>query len=115
MIEVKKQAAQGDVLFRRVAALPEDARRVERSGALVVAHSETGHHHTIRDATGVVQYEHTDPLVCYLVAESLYMDVEHERPWDTHAPLRLLCPPGAIWEVRRQREHTPEGWRMVSD
>lgn len=38
--------------------------------------------------------------------------LEHLRDFDTHEPLSL--PPGN-YEVRRQREYTPEGWRQVAD
>lgn len=40
-----KIAAQGDVIFRRYDHLPVGLTRVEPvDGALVVTHSETGHH-----------------------------------------------------------------------
>jgi hypothetical protein len=47
MITVKTIGAQGDVLFRRVAKIPDNATLQQRHGAIVVAHSETGHHHVI--------------------------------------------------------------------
>jgi hypothetical protein len=113
MIPVSKLAAQGDVLFRRIDQLP--AGVVERPTVvpIVVAHSETGHHHAIGDA-GVRLFHKPlrDPMVSYLVVEGPFADVVHHRPSDTHETLRLA--PG-IWEVRRQREWTPEGWRIVED
>lgn len=110
-----KQCAQGDVLFRRVKAVPDDARRSARSGQIVVAHSETGHHHAIAD-DGIVLFESPNPLVGFLVMESVeYADVVHQRPWDTHETVRLGGGIGAVWEVRRQREWSPEGWRRVQD
>ena len=60
-------------------------------------------------------------LVCYLRmdigldADIGGVDVVHHRPWDTHETIRLLGNPGDVWEVRCQREHTPEGWRRVED
>lgn len=47
MIEIKNQCAQGDVLFRRVDELPSDVTECNAGKQLVVAHSETGHHHAI--------------------------------------------------------------------
>ena len=38
--------------------------------------------------------------------------VTHERSYHTHAALTL--PPG-LYEVRQQREYTPEGFRRVED
>ena len=113
MIEVKRMAAQGDVIFRRVKELPTNAAATKRAGRLVVAHSETGHHHAIDDL-GVVRYEVGDPLVCYLQITDAFADVVHHRSFDTHETLRLLGG-GSIWECRRQREWTPEGWRRVED
>lgn len=118
MKTASKMAAQGDVLFRRVATIPKDAKPVERvKGApIVVAHSETGHHHVVRDQAARF-FTTADPFVCFLSLESPSVDVEHLRPFDTHETVRLLGEPKgpSCFEVRRQREHTPEGWRMVQD
>lgn len=115
MKEITKIGAQGDVIFRRVPAVPATAKEIERRGPLVVAHSETGHHHAI-DSMFARHFEVPgDSLVCYLRMEGPELDVVHHRSWDTHQTLRLLGAPGDIWEVRRQREWTPEGWRRVED
>lgn len=120
---VKQMGAQGDVLFRRVQAMPSGVTEVQReNGALLVAHSETGHHHTV-STSGVQMFAHpTDPFVRYLRIPPKTqlkdtVDVVHHRPWDTHATLRLLGDSDGetIYEIRRQREHTPEGWRRVED
>jgi hypothetical protein len=117
-IPIQTMGAQGDVLFRRVAKLPKGLTEVDpKSRRKVVAHSETGHHHAIDDA-GVKMYQGEDPLTCFLVLESVeHCDVVHYRPWDTHATLRLLGggTTGGVFQVRRQREYTPQGWRRVED
>lgn len=112
MKTVERIAAQGDVLFRRVDALPEDAQLEPRRGSIVVAHSETGHHHVI-NSPDVALYRGADPLVCFLRLDCDFADVEHLRPFHTHETLRLLAAEGAptFFEVRRQREHVPESWR----
>ena len=104
--------AQGDVVFRRIDKLPDGAKAVQEKGRIVVAHSETGHHHAIDD-TGVVRFEAGDPMVCYLQLAGDHCDVVHHRPFDTHETLRLLG--SGIFEVRRQREYTPQGLRRVED
>lgn len=115
MKTVQNLAAQGDVLFRRVDHLPADAVEQTRKGRLVVAHSETGHHHAIDDpAVKLFERAERDPMVCYLQIAGEHADVVHHRPHDTHETLRLLGK-GAIFEVRRQREYTPDGWRRVED
>ncbi len=116
MKTVTEAAAQGDVLFRRIAKLPEEAKEVPRKGALVVAHSETGHHHSIADKL-TRHFETGNPLLCFLSFGDgqTGVDVVHHRPWDTHETLRLVGKPGDVWEVRRQREWSPEGWKRVED
>jgi len=103
---------QGDIMFVEVDEIPEGAQVKEvKDGKYVVAHSETGHDHTIA-ADGVVFYEGVgDPLTCYLAVEDP-CEVVHNRNWDTHAPVTL---PRGKWMGRRQREHVPEGWRRVAD
>lgn len=105
---------QGDVVIRKVSSIPADATRVEGSGRVVVAHSETGHHHAIDD-DGVVRFTVQDPLICYLQVDGAFADIVHHRPWDTHETVRLDGG-GQCYEIRRQVETTPEGWqRMVVD
>jgi hypothetical protein len=119
MKTVNERAAQGDVLFRKVPAVPDGAVKVKRQGPLVVAHSETGHHHVV-EHPGVAMFDVPgNPLVAYLQLEGpdcgAGVDVVHQRPWDTHETLRLLGKPGDVFEIRRQREWAPEGWRRVAD
>lgn len=117
-VEIKKMAAQGDVILRRVKKLPEGVTPVERKGHVVVTHSETGHDHVIKDA-GVAMFEVPgNPLVAYLRMDiGVDCSVEHLRPWDTHETLKLLGDKKTqtVWEIRRQREWAPEGWRRVQD
>jgi hypothetical protein len=115
MIKVKKIAAQGDVLFRRIDKLPDGLVESRAKGALVVAHSETGHHHSI-DTQGVrlLEKSERDPMICYLALDGAFAEVVHHRPHDTHETLCLLGK-GSVWEVRRQREWSPEGLRRVED
>lgn len=116
MKDVKTMAAQGDVLFRKIDRLPEGLVRRKAEGRHIVAHSETGHHHTV-DAIGCELFDDPkDPMICYLqLGDGGMCDVVHERNFDTHETLRLLGMPSDVFEIRRQREHTPEGWRMVTD
>ena len=112
----EKMAAQGDLLLIRVDALPDGLQRVDpERDVIVVGHSETGHHHVI-DAGAAELYEHTGPLPdsileCFVVV-GREAELRHLREFDTHEPIRLE--PG-IYKVRRQREHTPEGWRRAQD
>lgn len=110
-------AAQGDLLLRRIDKLPAGVKPMaSEKGAFIVAHSETGHHHVVMERPNVKVYVTDDPMVSYLEvieatdkAEAL---LEHLRGHDTHETIAI--PPG-IFELRRQREHSPEGWRRVAD
>lgn len=113
MKSIENVCFQGDVCFKRVEAIPEHFGPIVRDGDIVVAHSETGHHHVISDL-GVVQFVAHDPLICYLQLESDHCDVVHLRDWATHETVRLTGA-GSKFMVIRQREKTPEGWRRVED
>lgn len=108
---VNRMAAQGDVLFVKVSAIPENVAESKLAARLVVAHSETGHHHYLEVVPGMRHYTGADTTIAYLTLEG-EADVVHGRPHDTHESLRLA--PGN-WAVRRQREYVPEGWRRVED
>lgn len=108
-------------MFLRVSRLPGGVTECTRdNGRLVVAHSETQHHHAVDSLHARMYSDPKDPLVCYLQMDAGCediggVDVVHHRAWDTHETLRLLGKPGDVWQVRRQREWTPEGWRRVED
>lgn len=112
-----KMAAQGDLLLRRIDTLPDNCQPVKaENGQYVVAHSETGHNHAIAEAPNVSLFSAGDPMISYLqVLESCDVTetiLKHYRTTDTHESLLI---PAGVYEVRRQREYTPQGWRRVED
>lgn len=114
MKTVNKCAAQGDLLIRRVDGIPASARpAIAKDGKFIVAHSETGHHHVVAERPGIEYYDTDDPLVSYMrVIENVEIVLEHERSFDKHESLLMK---GGTYEIRRQREYVPEGWRRVAD
>ena len=103
-------AAQGDVIFRRVESVPKDATKTDNK---VVAHSETGHHHAFPTDASVQLFTTKDPMICYLqVSGPELAQLQHHRPFDTHETIGFS---EGCYEIRRQREYTPEGWRRVED
>lgn len=112
MVKVNKIAAQGDLLVVRVEALPVSAKEEAHNGKVVVAHSETGHHHVAEMMDGKLFRVPGEPLTCYLQIAGSGAEVVHNRPWDTHASLSL---PAGIWMMRNQSEYSPEGMRRVTD
>ena len=90
MITFKKeyqQGIQGDVAFTRVDKLPEGLVQAEpdqETGHIVVAHSETGHHHAFAAQDGVALMEDpNDPLVAYLQVNTP-SQLQHHRSFDPH-------------------------------
>lgn len=112
-----KQAAQGDLLIKRVESIPSGLKKAAIvNGAYVVAHSETGHNHVVDAAPHVEVYETDNPLLAYMrvieAMEATETLLRHLRGHDTHETISI--PPGN-YELRRQREYTPEGWRRAQD
>jgi len=113
---VKNSAAQGEMLIRRVNSFTAPSKEVEsEEGVFILAHSETGHHHVI-DRAHVEVKEQTENvpegmgILQMIVKEP--SEVKHLRSTDTHESLMLGK---GLWEVRLQREYTPEGYRRVAD
>lgn len=109
------QAAQGDCLLRRIASIPAAATlQAAENGVHVVAHSETGHNHVIdADPENVKFYaDPDDGLKAYLEVLATDVQLNHLRAHDTHETISI--PPGK-YEIRRQREYQPEGFRRAAD
>lgn len=112
-IEYTVPELQGDIAFAEIAEIPSDATPMPATdGRLIVAHSETGHHHYV-DAMHARGFDDPkDRNICYLQALS-DANVIHDRGWDTHAPRRLDA--GRCYIGIRQVERAPAGWRRVAD
>jgi hypothetical protein len=112
-----RMAAQGDSMLIRIDNFPENLERIEPNehNQIVVAHSETGHHHVLL-ADRVIAYKpagvkEVDLYEMFLSVEAP-TELNHLRAFDTHET--LLVPPGK-YTVRRQREYIPEGFRKAQD
>ena len=129
MKKFTSQAAQGDVLFRKIEALPSKVTPIKAenkgdSSVFIVAHSETGHHHTVENMPHVNFFSGDDPMVSFLEVGTKMKDnsfsgeavpVYHHRADYRHEALNL--DPG-VYEVRRQRESLPgdqAAWQTVLD
>lgn len=113
----EKMAAQGDFIIRRIEKIPADVVAVKPvDGVIVVAHSETGHNH-VMEATHVKAFDvktegnNVDIYRMFLSVDQS-TPIEHLRSFDTHSP--IMVAPGN-YEVRRQREYTPQGFRRAAD
>ena len=109
----KNIAAQGDVLFIKRDSLPDGLIEDKPvNGKFVVAHSETGHHHTVLEKNAQLLIDETNEFIAYLKVNEGGATIEHERSFDTHEPIKFN---EGIYEIRRQREYTPEGYRRAQD
>lgn len=106
------QAAQGDVLFIRIDEIPKNVKKVTKPGPIIVAHSETGHHHTIESPCATLFEDPKDPFTCYLRVAGEPVEIVHHRPWDTHDS--IVIQPGN-YIARRPREQALGIVRMVRD
>jgi len=107
---------QGDVMVRRVSALPPGVARDTGREARIVAHSETGHHHIVEGPLDVYRPK-ADQMVAYVEARAS-IQLKHLRDFDTHETIALdggTAESPVYYELRRQEEWTPEGWRRVED
>ena len=110
----KRSAAQGDCLLRRVTKLPKGLTAIKaEQGQFIIAHSKTGHNHCVKERSDVKLYASVDQFRGYLEVNGREPVVlEHHRSFDTHEALEIT--PG-IYEIRRQREYTPQGYRRAAD
>ena len=103
---------QGDLMIRRIGKLPSGLVPAKpENGNHIVAHSETGRHHVVKERSAQLLIDKTNAFIAYLdVAEPTVL--EHLRSTDTHESYLLES---GNYEVRRQREYVPEGWRRAAD
>lgn len=108
-------AAQGDLILKRISELPSGIEPAKtEKGNYVLAHSETGHCHVIEQAPNVALFEcaNEEGFKAYLQVVDSDVELKHLRDFHTHESLRVK--PGN-YEVRRQREYIPEGYRRAAD
>ena len=90
----KKTAQQGDVLLRRLTAMPAgEQKRVSRK-RLVLAHGESGHSHVIED----------DEAELIQIGNRMLLRLERAATV-THEEHRAIRLEPGIWEVGRVREY----------
>jgi hypothetical protein len=106
--------AQGDLLIIPIATIPANAKPATSEGAhYIVAHSETGHHHVIEKARAEIYEAADDAFVAYIRTLGDGAEIEHKRDFHTHETINL--PPNSTFEIRRQREYVPQGFRPAQD
>ena len=105
------QYRQGELILQRIAddtSLAAEVLPVD--GQLILAHSESGHHHFV-SAKMARLFESGEPgvRICKIgVGGGL---VEHGRVGG-HTPITL---PEGTYRVSQKRQYTPNGWEPVRD
>ncbi len=105
MSKEKRIIVQGDILFCKVKDIPAEAKK-QMDG--IIARGEiTGHTHALRpDRPGI--------NVMMVLAGVAYVRAVYEAFVDHQEHDTVILPPGN-WEISRQREYQPEGWKQVAD
>lgn len=103
---------QGDVLVRKIKRLPTSLQPVPpENGRVVLAHGEaTGHHHSFAMSDRVALFREDGS------GGGLFLSITGDAPaaLEHQEHTALLLEPGH-YEVRRQREYSPEAIRQVAD
>ena len=106
----KNQAAQGDLLITKINSIPEGLEKMKvENNNYIVAHSETGHHHTLPSKDVIVFEETPFSLYIEVLKET---ELKHNRSFDTHKSLKISK---GLYRINRQREYTAEGFRRAAD
>ena len=102
---------QGDVLLVPVKALPKSLRPVEaEAGRVILARGEaTGHHHSFALSERVALFREDGS------GGGLFLSVSGAPAALEHQEHSTLAIPVGKWEVRGQREYSPEAIRRVAD
>lgn len=109
-----RPVAQGDILIIPNVTIPSNAKAAEiENGHYIIAHSETGHHHVIDRKRAEVYEAADDSFIAYIRTMDDGADITHKRDFDTHETINLA--PNQNYQVRRQREWVPEGFRKAAD
>jgi hypothetical protein len=95
---------QGDLLFVKVNN-PDTNNMTENKDPILARGEATGHAHRVSE--GEIR-RHVSERLQYLTVTSKKAVVTHEE----HGPVELTK---GTWEIKRQREYEPEGWRTVAD
>ena len=106
--------AQGEINFIVTGSIPTDAKKVEAvNGQYIIGHSESGHHHIIKEQDGVEVFESAnDNTVIYLRVNNTTALLEHMRGFDTHEGWSFS---NGVYKMRRQVESFLEGFRRAID
>lgn len=101
----KKVYGHGDVIIVPIAKIPEEANS-DGSGKAVLAYGEvTGHSHQISEGIAAM----------FRYSNKQFLRIQSEMGLLTHEEHKMLRLPRGDFEIKIQREYTPNGWNKVVD
>jgi hypothetical protein len=99
---LKNSYQQGDLLLRRLKAMPEGEVKVVSKSRLVLAPGESGHSHVVEDDDAEL-IQIGERILLRLKRAATVTHEEHNAPTSLLPEPERLAP--GIWEVGRVREH----------
>ena len=98
---------QGDVLFVAINDIPAKVGEWTKKNVLVEGEA-TGHHH----AVAPIDMESVE----FFIDKDGRCIMQNKKPVNiTHQEHHTINLPAGAWEIRRQVEYFPEGWKQVRD
>lgn len=113
----RKSIPQGDVYLIPIKKIPEGVKNkvVEpENGSYIITHSETGHHHIVKEREDIKMFSGMDIFHDFLRIANEKADLLHLRDTHTHAP--QVIEPGC-YLIQRQASYNPTGstWSRAID
>ena len=115
-IDLKKEHSfgrHGEVVLKKIDALPEGAKLVEKGVKIIVGHSESGHHHLLVAEKGseVGMYEIDGKVYLDLPSRS---ELVHEKSVESHGT-QVFAPGIYIREIRQSFSYAEKIMRRSQD
>jgi len=113
VIDVDNWGEQGDLRIVRCKRIPDKFQT--QTDDVIVAHSETGHHHVV-DLNEVDVFHHPEnERKKYIRLKGESANVIHMRDHRTHKTQRVVGKPGDVFKLIRQVDFWKEQQRIRAD
>lgn len=110
----RKSIPQGDVYLIPIKTIPKEfSEKLEpENGSYIITHSETGHHHVVKEREDIQMFSGMDIFRDFLRVAEGDAELIHLRETHTHAPQIIEK---GDYLIQRQASYTPEGWKRAID
>lgn len=103
----------GEVVIKKVSAIPAGAKLMQEGKSIIVGHSESGHHHVLESEQGTT-------LKMYEIDGKTYLDLPskanliHQKSSESHGT-QVFSPGIYIREIRQSYSYAAKQMRRVLD